>query len=247
MDKVVKVGTCGWRGKRSNYYQTFPCIELQETFYRLPKLETLKKYRLESPKDFEFTVKAWQAITHPVNSPTWRKSKPPKWGRPENFGYLRPTEENFKAWEELIEICNALESRILIIQTPPSFTPSTNNVENMKGFLSSVKRDGLLLGWEPRGNWSEEVVADLCEKLDLIHVVDPFRRLPFRDHEIAYFRLHGIGEGETNYRYAYTQEDLKKLYEIVMKIEAQTVYVMFNNVKMLEDAAKFLEILKSKA
>lgn len=244
--KEVKVGTCGWGGRKSKYYEAFSCIELQETFYRLPKVETLEKYRSESPRDFEFTVKAWQAITHPCGSPTWRKSAPPKWGKTENFGHLRPTEENFRAWEEIAKICKALESRVLIIQTPPSFNPSRENAENMKSFLSSVNRGGLVLGWEPRGGWSDEIVADICKELDLVHVVDPFRRLPSVESGIAYFRLHGIGGKETNYRYAYTDGDLNELRRITMKMSAERIYVMFNNVNMIEDAIRFMKILKSK-
>lgn len=247
MLREIKVGTCGWRGKKSKYYEIFPCIELQETFYKIPKLETLKKYRLESPKDFEFVVKAWQAITHPYDSPTWRKSPPPKWGKIENFGYLRPTEENFKAWEEIIKVCKILESKILIIQTPPSFNPSKENVENMTSFFSSVRRDGLTLGWEPRGGWANEVIGNLCRELNIIHVVDPFRRLPSIESGMAYFRLHGIGRGETNYSYIYTDEDLNKLHNIITEMNAEKIYVMFNNINMFEDATRFMKLLKSHA
>ncbi|MDH5806112.1 MAG: DUF72 domain-containing protein [Candidatus Verstraetearchaeota archaeon] len=244
--KEIKIGTCGWGGKKSKYYETFSCIELQETFYKLPKIETLEKYRLESPKNFEFIIKAWQVITHPYNSPTWKKSTPPKWGKIENFGYLKPTEENFKAWEEIIKICKILKSKIIIIQTPPSFNPSKDNIENMKKFLSSINREDLILGWEPRGDWNSDIIANICKELNLIHVVDPFRRLPSIESNIIYFRLHGIGGKETNYRYVYTNEDLNKLYNIIMKINAEIFYVMFNNIKMIEDAIKFMKIINLK-
>jgi uncharacterized protein YecE (DUF72 family) len=47
------------------YYSTvFNTLELNGTFYRLPKLETLKKYANATPEDFRFSVKASRYITH---------------------------------------------------------------------------------------------------------------------------------------------------------------------------------------
>ncbi|MCS7098696.1 MAG: DUF72 domain-containing protein [Candidatus Methanomethyliaceae archaeon] len=242
----IRVGTCGWsvKGGRLKYYETFPCIELQETFYKLPKIKTLEKYRKESPSNFEFIVKAWQAITHPINSPTWRKAEFPSWGNLENFGLLKPTEENFKAWEEILKVCKILSTKILIIQTPPSFIPSKENIENMRSFLSSLRRDGIIIGWESRGEWDNNLVKEICEKLELIHVVDPFRKIPSISSNITYFRLHGIGGREVNYSYVYTDEDLIRLRDILKKIDSEIIYVMFNNVKMAEDAKRFIKILE---
>jgi uncharacterized protein YecE (DUF72 family) len=240
----IKVGTCGWSLKRSDYFNNFSCIEIQETFYKMPKFETLKNWRDESPKDFEFTIKAWQAITHPLNSPTWRKGEFPKFGKPENFGLLKPTDENIKAWNEIIKTCEILNARILIIQTPPSFTPSNDNINNIYEFFSSIDRKNLTIGWEPRGEWSNEIIAKICKELSLIHVVDPFRRLPSIESDITYFRLHGIGGKETNYRYVYTDEDLHKLYNIIKELKSEKIYVMFNNIKMAQDAMRFIRLLK---
>ncbi|MCS7369608.1 MAG: DUF72 domain-containing protein, partial [archaeon GBS-70-058] len=61
-----------------------------------------------------------------------------------------------------------------------------------------------------------------------------------------YFRLHGIGGGEVNYRYKYTDEDLSKLKDMIMDYNVQGAYefyVMFNNVYMVEDALKFKSLI----
>jgi len=101
---------------------------------------------------------------------------------------------------------------------------------------------------EPRGSWSQhqEEVASLCEELSLVHVVDPFRCLPARETETAYFRLHGIGGDETNYGYSYTNEDLERLLSMVSSLRwAEKAYVMFNNVSMAEDALRGKRLLGS--
>jgi len=55
----VKVGCCGFSGGMRNYFGHFRLVEVQQTFYKLPKLETALKWRSQAPADFEFTLKAW--------------------------------------------------------------------------------------------------------------------------------------------------------------------------------------------
>jgi len=248
----IRVGCCGWcvKGGKKAYYSKFSIVEVQETFYKLPKPETVSKWREAAPENFKFCMKAWQAITHPPTSPTWRRAgvKIPK-SKYDRYGFLRPTEENFEAWEKTLEICKAMEAEVCVIQTPAAFGYSSENVSNVEHFFSSIKRNRVMIGWEPRGTWRDHLseVEKLCEKLDLIHVVDPFRCNPVSQARLTYFRLHGIGGKEVNYRYRYTDQDLVKLREIVEKEikEGRSVYVLFNNVYMADDAARFVEFLKS--
>lgn len=46
------------------YCQHFNTVELNVTFYRMPKPETFKAWYDRSPRDFMFTVKAPRIITH---------------------------------------------------------------------------------------------------------------------------------------------------------------------------------------
>ena len=46
------------------YCQFFNTLELNATFYRFPKLSFLDNWRVKSPADFRFAVKAPRAITH---------------------------------------------------------------------------------------------------------------------------------------------------------------------------------------
>ena len=248
----IRVGCCGWcvRGGKKAYYSKFTIVEVQETFYKLPKVETASKWREAAPKNFKFCMKAWQAITHPPTSPTWRRAgvKVPK-SKYGKYGFLRPTEENFRAWEKTLQICKAVQAEVCVIQTPASFGYNEENFSNVEEFLSTVERGGVSIGWEPRGTWRDhlDAVRKLCERLDLIHVVDPFRCKPVSEHQLAYFRLHGIGGKEANYRYKYSEKDLLRLRGLVEKIvkEKRSVYVLFNNIYMAEDAARFVDVLRS--
>lgn len=241
----VNVGTCGWsvKGGKQAYYDTFNVIELQDTFYKLPQSETIKRWREEAPPNFEINMKAWQAVTHPSTSPTWRQGKLPE-GDPGHIGLLQPTEENYLAWAATAEVAKTLRSKMLVVQTPPTFDSTRENLKNVRTFFSTVKRP-CAVGWETRGPWAEDVVRKLCEELNLIHIVDPFRHKPATAADTVYFRLHGIGPGEVNYKYRYTDDDLRRLLGFVKLYEKTSteVYVMFNNIYMGEDAVRFNQLL----
>ncbi len=249
---IVKVGCCGWavRGGRRAYFKEFNLIEIQSTFYKLPRLETALKWKEEAPESFEFTLKAWQVITHSPKSPTWRRSgiKISK-ETYDRYGFFRPTKENLEAWEKNLEICKALNVKICIFQSPPSFRPVKENIKNMEIFFTTIARGSIYLAWEPRGEWYKrpDLVKKLCDELDIIHVVDILKRKPLSSHDIAYIRLHGLN-GDINYKYKYTDEDLIRLSEEVKWLikEKNEIYVLFNNIYMAEDAKRFLNILKRK-
>jgi uncharacterized protein YecE (DUF72 family) len=77
MSLPIIVGCCGWPEARGRYFQHFSVVELQDTFYDPPSLATIEKRRQEAPPDFIFTLKAWQLITHPPQSSTYRRLKTP--------------------------------------------------------------------------------------------------------------------------------------------------------------------------
>jgi len=239
------VGCCGFPVSHEKYYHDFRLVELQSTFYRLPLEKTALRWRKEAPSHFEFTVKAWQAITHPVSSPTWRKVKPPPGRIGSRYGLLKPTRQNFEAWNKTLEICRLLHARMCVIQCPPQFGFTQKNVRNMETFFNGIDRNGLILAWEPRGNWIErpEEIRRVCKILDLVHCVDLLRIDPAYQNRIGYTRLHGLGRREVNYSYKYTNGDLDNLSKRVNMLGQKGVeqaYVMFNNISMFDDAKRFM-------
>ena len=246
---LVKVGCCGFPYSFRKYVQNFRLVEVQKTFYKPPRPETLAKWRNAAPENFEFTVKAWQIVTHPPGSPTWRKAGlSVEKGKEKRYGLLRPTEENFEAWRVVEEAARILRAKIIVVQTPPSFGYTEENYRNAYEFFSQVVGRGYVIAWEPRGTWLEnpDKVRRLAEDLGIVHVTDLLKREPVVVGEVVYTRLHGLG-GEINYRYKYTDKDLEMLAGTVSRLEeASEVYVLFNNVYMGEDAARFAEVLRQR-
>ena len=246
--RLIKAGCCGFavKGGAKTYYKLFDVVELQSTFYRLPKIETAERWRREAPEWFEFVVKAWQAVTHPPTSPTWRHAGAVshKWEM-HHYGHLKPTPRNLEAWKKTLEICRQLHSKICVVQCPPSFVYNKENVGNMRRFFDKAPREDLAIAWEPRHkSWHDnpEFVKTLCTELDLVHVVDIFKRQPQSSRDIVYIRLHGLPK-ELSYKYSYVDKDLEILTERVKKLDVKQTYVMFNNMTMAKDCLRFMELL----
>ncbi len=226
---MIHLGTCGFPKSRNKYYEEFSTVEIQKSFYTPISPELARRWRDEAPQDFEFTLKAPQTVTHPPNSPTYRRYK----GRMGDFGFFKVNQDVMASWENFRKVAKILKARIVIFQTPPRFKESDENVKNIYEFFSTVERD-FIYGWEPRGSWNEDTVRKICQELELIHVVDPFKNRKLWG-EFAYYRLHG----RSGYRYRYTDEELMTLRKIVHDGD----YVMFNNTNMWEDALRFKSLL----
>jgi uncharacterized protein YecE (DUF72 family) len=227
---MLKIGCCGFPRGRHEYYKHFPAVEVQQTFYQPPRMLTLERWREQAPADFEFTLKAWQVVTHPSTSPTYRRMRVPL-ERPEEAGFFRPTDTVFAGYAHTHEAARVLKAKVVLFQCPASFTPTPEHIGHMRAFFRRVPRDRLLFAWEPRGDWEDERVRELCAELDLVHCVDPFVRKPVTAR-LAYFRMHGIG----GYRHRYSDGELRELLDACGAFEE--AYCLFNNMGMWEDAKR---------
>ena len=147
--RSVRIGCCGFRSSRESYYASFPVVEIQHTFYQPPQLD-MAEVGCEAPAGFEFTLKAWQLITHESRSPTYKRLKRElNSAEKEQSGSFRPNPVVKEAWDVTRECAKALGASVVLFQCPASFRPTGDNVENMLKFFSEVDRGGdLLLGAE---------------------------------------------------------------------------------------------------
>lgn len=239
---VPLIGCCGWAGSQAEYISQFPVIEIQSTFYDPPTLKVAARWRAISPPDFEFCLKAWQLITHPPSSPTYRRlRRPVDAKRRAFFGSFQDTDEVWRAWTKTLEIVEAVRASVVLFQCPASFRATSPNIENLSRFFQRLGPQIFRIAWEPRGPWPPEVVRDLCAQHRLIHCVDPLVAAP--DYESAsYWRLHGKG----SYSYRYTNDDLFALKKLLLLAPTHSrAYILFNNLGMKEDAKRFRLLLST--
>ncbi|MCS7254672.1 MAG: DUF72 domain-containing protein [Armatimonadetes bacterium] len=240
MSSEIKVGCCGFPTSQRKYYSIFEVVEIQHTFYQPPQLYTAVKWREEAPKKFEFTLKAWQLITHEPSSPTYRRLRLelPK-DRLNFYGSFKPTKEVWDAWLITKDFAEALGAKVVVFQCPASFKPTNENKRNIIQFFERISGLGFVFAWEPRGSWTDEDISEICQKAGLVHCVDPLQREPLTSG-MFYFRLHGVG----GYKHKYTDFELARLAKICIKHGYG--YCMFNNAYMLDDAQRFISLILSR-
>lgn len=240
-----KVGCCGLPLSLARYAEIFPVVEVQQTFYQPPLSKTLEKWRSQVSPEFEFTLKAWQLITHEASSPTYRRLRERLSEKQKReVGAFRINGTVMDAWQRTLKCAQILRSRQILFQCPARFTPTQEHKRNLVAFFREIRREAkghpgdeqMTFLWEPRGEWKPEVVGELCAELGLVHAVDPFQQLPATAGE-GYFRLHG----RTGYRYRYTDSDFLGLLDVVRGHEP--CFVLYNNISMLEDARRFLKLV----
>ena len=236
--RIIKTGVCGIPYSLDRIARELDAIEIQKTFYKLPRLETAAKWHERVGGQAELTLKAPQLITHPPTSPTYRKANlhiPADLA--DRYGYFKPTREVMKARDDFLQFARTAGAKMLIFQTPASFREKDEHIQNLEKFFSEFPKDDFVICWEPRGEWNRETLKYLFNRLGIIHVVDPFRDSSLTTG-IYYYRLHGLSRG---YRYTYTREELEQLYKNLPS--DGKVYVMFNNTDMYRNALEFKEIL----
>ena len=123
------------------YVSRFPLVEVQHTFYEPPALSLLVRWRTQAPTRFEFTIKAWQVITHESGSPTYRRMKRPL--PPDHAGQVgafRSTPPVLEAWQTTLDAARVLRATAILLQCPRSFRPSPTNVERIRAFIGAAER-----------------------------------------------------------------------------------------------------------
>lgn len=238
----VRVGLCGFTMAFADYVREFPVVEVQQTFYQPPADATLLRWRRQAPPRFEFTLKAWQLITHESSSPTYRRLRRPlNADERRECGSFRTTPVVLEAWTRTLECARLLRATAVLLQCPRSFRPTSENTDRLRQFFATVERPpGLRILWEPRGAWPAELVLDLCRELKLVHVVDPLVDTTTTPEQ-TYLRLHGL----TGARHVYTEDELAAIAASLPN--TGTAYVMFNNLPRIGDARRFLASIGSSA
>jgi uncharacterized protein YecE (DUF72 family) len=220
------IGTGGWAyfrvpGMKSleAYSRAFDFVEVNSTFYEMPNPGTVKTWRRIVPTNFEFSVRCHRSVTH--------------------NNQLEPIEETYKTFNEMIRICQDLNSDFLVLQTPESLEFTNEKIESIRNFFASVNLMGIRIAWEIRqsqGRLPPAHLINLMKDNNFIHCVDLSKENPAYDSDIIYTRLFGKGEHNI---YQFTDEELRTIDKRTTAKEHDTITMSFHCVKMYKDAARF--------
>jgi uncharacterized protein YecE (DUF72 family) len=186
------------------YSSVFNTLELNSTFYRMPKLSDLEKYAAVTPAAFRFSVKMSRFVTHVKR--------------------LTDT-DSISRFQDLI--VSGLGSKLgcFLFQMPPSFKYSE---ENLQRIVDNVPHHSNNVVEFRHASWWNEPVGDVLRGHGITfcnvdfpglesHVVDT--------HERFYMRFHGNPDLFIS---SYSEEQIKRYYDQV-PADCKEAYFYFNN------------------
>ncbi|MCF7870581.1 MAG: DUF72 domain-containing protein [Candidatus Omnitrophica bacterium] len=221
--KAIHIGTSGWHYKHwkdnfypkkikpdqfFNYYlKKFTSVEINNSFYQLPKKSTLQGWNKKAPNNFIFSVKASRYITHV------KKLKDPKESVKKFFKAIKPLEKKIGP---------------ILFQLPPAWKL---NAERLEKFLQVLPK-GYKYTFEFRNQqWFDDKIYKLLEKYnaafciyDLAGILSPKKVTA----DFIYIRLHGPGKA---YQGDYDKKKLKNWAKNFSrwKKEKKEVFCYFDN------------------
>lgn len=223
MSRHYWVGTSGWvyphwrhvfypKGLKqadwlAHYAQHFSTVEINNTFYRLPKEQTWERWRSLAPEGFRYAVKGSRFITH--------------------IKRLRDCEEPV---ETFVGRARLLGDHLgpLLWQLPPGLKCDLDLLES---FLLILPRDVRHVFEFRRRDWFQEGTFATLRRCNVafcaFHMVDEETPLEATS-DVVYLRFHG---SDALYGGRYTDRQITGWAERLRALpdDAREVYVYFNN------------------
>ena len=136
------------------YAKIYDFVEVNSSFYVIPDMKRVKRWRGMVPHTFKFTVRCHRSISHKFK-----------------FAVL---EQPLQIFERMIEICNTLKAEILHVLFPKTLQPTSQLANSLRNFIESAKTNGVRLAVEFRGNnvQFDKAFIKLMEDYNMIHSVD---------------------------------------------------------------------------
>lgn len=192
----------GWLAYYSGHFST---VEINMTFYRFPKPETLRGWLERTPAHFTFSLKANRQITH-------RKK-------------LRNVKSEVHYFTLLAD---SLGEKLgcLLFQLPPSIKKDLVLLDEFLLTLSPEKKNVIEFRDE---SWYDESVAERLQSHGVTFCTVSSAQVPdtlMGSSNAAYFRFHGLTGG---HRHKYSDEELSQWAEKIGRVKAEECFVYFNN------------------
>ncbi|MHC4736706.1 MAG: DUF72 domain-containing protein, partial [Planctomycetota bacterium] len=182
-------------------------VEVNNTFYQLPKEQTFENWRKQAPKNFLFTVKANRYITH--------------------IKRLKQPEEPL---ERFFERANILQEHLgpVLYQLPPNFH---KDLARLKDFLQALPKERVAVLEFRHKSWFCEDTYGLLNKFNAAFCIHDLVGIPTPrvvTSDIIYVRFHGpTGKYEGNYSKSSLQNWAKWIKGHIK--DKKAIYAYFNN------------------
>jgi len=237
----IKIGTSGydypeWEGVLYSkgigrkeylgaYSQVFGSVELNFSYYGMPKAANLQKLLSQTRTPIDFSIKANQTLTHKINPATWQ--------------------DNIKEFSKgIAPLREAGRLGAVLLEFPYSFHYRDDERRYLNKVLKALAAFPLVVEFRGADWFNARVIDGLRERGVGLCSVDVPRLEglpPVSDivtSDIAYVRFHGRngaawwnGDSATRYEYLYSKDELSAwvLRLEAMSTQAKKIRVYFNN------------------
>jgi len=189
MTRPAHIGTSGWHYNHwkgcfygadikpeamlGSYVQHFDTVEINNSFYRLPSKEAVKKWVTQTPSQFIFSVKASRYITHN------RKLKEPK-----------------EILVRFLDMTKGFGKKLgpILFQLPPAWKV---NEQRLKEFLIALPKRRRYVFELRNPTWHTRRVLQILEQAGAafcIFELNGYRTASHLTSDFVYVRLHGPGK-----------------------------------------------------
>lgn len=151
--------TRGW----GHYFKECNAIELDlEQLDAMPRIATLNRWRVESPRGFGFLLTADSRFIKALVAAGSRAQ-------------AEVSEELRAAWQANVERAHALAARAIIIRTPPEFSPGPRSREMLTAFTAELAAPiKPVVIWQSDGLWQLRDTREFAHSIGLVYAYDPF-------------------------------------------------------------------------
>ncbi|TMI84250.1 MAG: DUF72 domain-containing protein [Bacteroidetes bacterium] len=221
------IGTSGWSYKDwveifypknlksadwlSHYAKTFDCTEINSSFYRLPRRQTVNNWMNNVPKEFLFCPKISRYLTH------IKRLKDPEEPLQRFFGVFEPMQTQMGP---------------VLIQLPKTVGFDGNVVEHFYALLKQQYAQYKFAIEVRHDSWMTEDSYALMSKYDIAFVMSHSgNHFPYAEVVTArnvYFRFHGPG---SLYNTKYDEKTMEKYAQLFKKLadDGHELWIFFNN------------------
>ena len=265
MKNKIYIGTSGWNYWHwrkifypenlksqeflSYYAKYFSTVEINSSFYHLPKEKTFLNWQKKVPKNFLFSVKVWRRITH--------------------LKKLKDIEEDLKTfWQRSLALKEKLGP--LLFQFPPNFKANKITIKRLEKLAKFICENSPSLraslakgGWSnlckfAKGpcafefrhqSWFSKKIYKILKKYNFALCWADTPCYPYEEEVTAnyiYIRFHGH---QQLYASKYTKKQLENYAKKIKKFfkEGKTIYCYFDNDAYgyaIENALELKKLLK---
>lgn len=195
-------------GMLEYYASQFPAVEINNSFYQLPKEKVLRDWAAQVPEQFSFAIKASRRITH--------------------FARLKP--DCKETLEYLVRTTAALAERVgpILFQLPPNLRKDVDLLRGFLGMLPEGRRYAMEFRHE---SWFETAVVDALREHNVALVAieqEDFSSPVEKTASWGYLRLH---------RFDYDDARLSTWAKTIREAGWSDAYVFFKHDHVPEGGA----------